>query len=102
MSTTPLSGETTTTCNTPEEAKVRLQTAERITQVAAAGPAAIERRLLDLEREWSVERFLKIVAALGTLAGLGLAILVSPWWFLLPVLLDALLLQYGLGNRCWL
>jgi hypothetical protein len=100
MTTTLPTGATTPACSCKEEAKARLQTAERITEVAAGGPPAIERRLLELEHEWSVERFLKITAALGTLVGLALAILVSPWWFLLPVLLDVLLLQYGLVKRC--
>src|SRR5437764_13734497 len=100
MTTTLPGGGPTPASGCPEEEKFRRQTAERITRVAAAGPAAIERRLVELDREWSIERSLKIVAALGTLAGLALAVLVSPWWFLLPVLLDALLLQYGLGNRC--
>ena len=35
--------------------QIRRQTEENVARYAAAGPAAVERRLADLDREWDIE-----------------------------------------------
>ena len=43
--------------------RIRRRTEQKIVQVIAAGPAAIERRLKELDREWDIERTLEANAA---------------------------------------
>ena len=43
---------------------IRRQTEENVTRIAAAGPAAIDRRLAELD-QWDIERTLEANAASG-------------------------------------
>lgn len=73
--------------NTSPELKqqIRAETEARVRAVARSGPAAIERRLHQLDREWDVERVLETEAGLTILAGLALGAAVDRRFYYLPV-----------------
>src|SRR5690349_20723214 len=50
--------------NTSDEinAWIRRQTVENLRRVAAGGPAAIQRRLHELDEEWDIERYVETMA----------------------------------------
>ncbi len=79
---------------------IHRQTQESVRRCAAAGPAAIERRLAELDREWDVERCLETMAPSLTLAGLLLGATVSRKWLLLPALVQGFFLQHALQGWC--
>jgi hypothetical protein len=66
----------------------------RLERLIDAGPWAINRRLDELDREWSVGRVTKVSAAVLIGLGLVLALTVSPWWAILSGLTCLGLLQY--------
>lgn len=66
----------------------------RLKHLVDAGPCAIDTRLRQLDREWSVGRATKISAAVLIAIGLGLALWVNPWWAVLSGLTCLALLQY--------
>jgi hypothetical protein len=102
MSTQHASQSQAETCPKGLSEKDTRRIEERLAWIAFEGPAAIERRLAELDREWSAGRAAKVVVGGGTLGGLAAALLVSLWWLALPVLLGLILLQYLVGRECWL
>jgi hypothetical protein len=56
----------------PINQQIRRQTEKNIARYASAGPAPIERRLEELDREWDIERTLEANAATALLVGVGL------------------------------
>jgi hypothetical protein len=66
--------------------------------VVYAGPEAIERRLEELDREWTIGRIVKVSCGVAIFVGFGLAMFVNPWWFALPAVVGLLLLQYGVSR----
>jgi len=79
---------------------IRRQTEDNVARVAAAGPQAIERRLVELEREWDIERTLEANAASVALLGVGLGVFVDRRFLLLPALVGGFLLQHALQGWC--
>lgn len=71
----------------------------RIARLAEQGPDAVNRRLSELNREWTVGRWVKAVCGLTLIAGLALALTVSPWWLLLVGVGGATLMQYLFFKR---
>lgn len=67
---------------------------------AAAGPAAIECRLKELDQEWDIERVLEANAASISLIGIGLGALYHRRWFLLPAAVAGFLLQHAIQGWC--
>ncbi|WP_342347875.1 hypothetical protein [uncultured Nitrospira sp.] len=67
---------------------------------AAAGPAAIECRLKELDQEWDIERVLEANAASISLLGIGLGALYHRRWFLLPAAVAGFLLQHAIQGWC--
>jgi hypothetical protein len=88
--------------NTSDESNTRIEreTAENIARVAAGGPAAITRRLRELDEEWDIERTLEANAATISLVTLALGWFVNRRWFLFPVVVAAFLLQHALQGWC--
>lgn len=88
--------------NTSQEINTRidLDTALNVERIADQGPAAIESRLAELDREWDIERTLEANAAALTLASLGLGFSVDRRWLALPVVVAAFLLQHALQGWC--
>jgi hypothetical protein len=80
--------------------QIRRQTAANVARYARAGPAAIQRRLDELDREWDVERCVEAMAPTFTLIGLGLGLTVSRKWFLLPIAVQTFFLQHALQGWC--
>lgn len=72
---------------------------DRIASYAEAGVDSINRRLVELDREWTAGRAMK--ASLGVVIVLGfiLAAWHDPLWLLLPAVAGALLLQYLFFRR---
>jgi hypothetical protein len=80
--------------------RVRHDTERSIAQTVAAGPRAIEARLMELDREWDVERSLEALASSFTIAGIGLAVTVDRKWLIFPSVVAAFLLQHALQGWC--
>jgi hypothetical protein len=80
--------------------RIRRETEERVGRLAREGPAAIDRRLAELAREWDIERTLMANAATVALIGLALGALTTPWLYLLPALVAAFLLQHAIQGWC--
>ncbi|MFO0822039.1 MAG: hypothetical protein U0792_02795 [Gemmataceae bacterium] len=83
-------------CLAPEELQ------QRIAALADAGPAAIEARLCELEREWTAGRVTKAVIGVLIVAGIALAALANRWWLLPTGIAGSLLLQYLVTRHSWL
>jgi hypothetical protein len=80
----------TVPCPPPEEGTLEM----RLACLADAGPQAITDRLNELEREWSAGRVTKAALGLMIIAGLVPAVVLSPWWLVLPALGGLFLAQY--------
>lgn len=80
--------------------QIRLQTEENVTRIAEAGPAAIDRRLEELDHEWDIERTLEANAASAVLMGLTLGATVDRKWFIFPAVVAGFLLQHAVQGWC--
>jgi hypothetical protein len=80
--------------------RIRAQTEASGAACARGGPAAIEQRLFELDREWDVERCLETGAASLSLLGVALGSTLSRKWFLLPAAVAATLLQHTMQGWC--
>jgi hypothetical protein len=79
---------------------IRDETERRIEQAKRLGPAAIERRLAELNAEWDIERTLEANAATASLIGVTLGATVDRRWFALPAVVGAFLLQHAVQGWC--
>ncbi len=79
---------------------IRQQTEENIARYRNAGPAAIDRRLQELDAEWDIERTLEANAATASLIGLTLGATVDRRWYLFPAVVAGFLLQHALQGWC--
>jgi len=88
--------------HTPEpiNEEIRHQIEANVACFAAGGPAAIDRRLEELDREWDIERTLEANAATVALIGLGLGAFVDRRLFILPALVAGFLLQHAIQGWC--
>ncbi len=82
------------------ELSVCAGTQENIRRVAAAGSGAIMLRLQELEDETPIESILEITAASLSLITLVLGMTLDSRWFVLPVVISAMLLQQMLQGWC--
>jgi hypothetical protein len=80
--------------------EIRRRTEEDVARYVAAGPAAIDRRLDELDREWDVERYVETMAPTFTLLGMTLGLTVNRKWFVVPFVVQAFLLQHALQGWC--
>ena len=60
----------------------------------------IERRLLELDQEWDIERAIEANASTLALVGLGLGATVDKRFFVLPAVIATFLLQHALQGWC--
>jgi hypothetical protein len=79
---------------------IRRQTERNVARCAAAGPAAIARRLDELDREWDIERTLEANAAVASLLGSALGFGVNRRFLALPVVVAGFLLQHAVQGWC--
>jgi len=75
---------------------------QRLACLADAGPAAIDDRLAELDRERSAGRMAKGTLGVVTLVGCVLAAVHSLWWLVLPGIACLFLLQYMFTRRALL
>jgi hypothetical protein len=80
--------------------RIRLQTEANVQRYVAAGPAAIERRLEELDHEWDIERYVETMAPTFTLIGTAMGLTVSRKWFLVPFFVQGFFLQHALQGWC--
>lgn len=87
--------------HTSRESNVRIKEniADRL-EYYAEHPNEIEQRLLELDREWDIERTLETNAATLSLLGLTLGFAHHRRWFLLPLAVQTFLLQHALQGWC--
>ena len=76
------------------------QTKKRVARYADASPAAIERRLKELDQEWDIERTLEANAASACMAGVALGALVDRRFFFFPAVIGGFLLQHAIQGWC--
>lgn len=75
---------------------------DRLAEIVAEGPAAIDRRLCQLEREWTSGRLVKATAAGLLILSLALTAAFSPWWLILTGVATLVLTQYWFFKGSWL
>jgi len=63
-------------------------------------PDLIRQRLITLEREWDIERYLETNASIFILIGLILSVTVSIYWLFLIVIIPLFLLQHAIQGWC--
>src|SRR5262245_30373435 len=81
-------------------AQIWHRTERRMRQTAAAGRAAIERRMRELDQEWDIERYVETMAPSFTLLGLTLGLTTNRRWLLLPFVVQSFFLQHALQGWC--
>lgn len=80
--------------------RIRRETEERVERIASAGRAAIDRRLVELDHEWDIERTLEANAATLAAAGAALALLSDRRFALVPLVVGSFLLQHAVQGWC--
>ncbi|NNJ27360.1 DUF2892 domain-containing protein [Alienimonas chondri] len=81
-------------------ARITREAGDRVARLALAGPAAIDRRLAELDAEWDTERTLEANASTLALAGIVLGATVDKKWLFLPGAVAAFLLQHAVQGWC--
>jgi hypothetical protein len=81
-------------------ARIREQTRANVARYSAAGPAALDRRLRELDEEWDIERTLEANAATLTAVGSALALFVDRRFAILPLAVGSFLLQHAVQGWC--
>lgn len=79
---------------------IHAETLARVILLAQQGPAAIQRRLDALDKEWDVERCLETGAASLILTGTALAAGGDRRWLFLPAGVAGFLLQHAIQGWC--
>lgn len=97
---TPTATRVSSNTDPAVNAMIREQTERRMRRVAAAGRAAIERRLQELDEEWDTERWVETLAPSLSLAGLALGITKDRRWLALPIIVQSFFLQHALQGWC--
>ena len=81
-----------------EEQEQRLE--ESIRLYYGQPDAVITDRLRELDREWSMERWIETNASTLALTGIVLGLTVDRKWFALPLVVTAFLLQHAIQGWC--
>jgi hypothetical protein len=82
------------------QARIDQSTRRGVQSAARGGPAVLDRKLDDLDREWDVERMIEANASSLALGGTLLGFFLSRWFLLLPAAVTAFLLQHALQGWC--
>jgi hypothetical protein len=88
--------------HTPHHINARIdrEIAGRLRYFAAKSDAEITGRILELNREWDVERALEANAALLGMTGLALGVFRDRHWLIPPALVLPFLLQHAVQGWC--
>jgi len=71
----------------------------RLARLAGVGPAAIQARIEELDREWSAGRIAKAILSIAILVGTILTVAISWWWVFVPAIAGLFLLQYLFAQK---
>lgn len=94
---------TCTTAHTGKQSCIALENLQqRVACLADAGPAAIDARLAELDREWTAGRITKGMSGVLLVVGFVLAAFAHPLWLLMPAFGGVFLLQYLFTPTSWL
>jgi hypothetical protein len=80
--------------------RIQARTLHDVSRFVGADPVFIDERIVELQREWDIERTLEANAASVSLIGLGLGFFVDRRFLLLPAAVAAFLLQHALQGWC--
>jgi hypothetical protein len=80
--------------------RIDLESEWSVRSVAAAGPAAIQARLEELDREWDIERYLAANASTLAFSGVLLGAFHKRAWLLLPAVVTIFLFQHAVQGWC--
>ena len=80
--------------------RIRRDTERSVARVAEAGPLAIGRRLAELDREWTIERYLQLIPSTLTLAGVGMGAARGRRWLIFPAVIAGFLLEHAIQGWC--
>jgi hypothetical protein len=88
--------------HTPERAlrKIDEQIENSVRFYATQPPAAISRRIWQLDREWSMERWLETNASALAFTGTLLGLTVNRRWLALPLIVTGFLFQHAVQGWC--
>lgn len=88
--------------HTSPRSRKRIEKATRLSVQARAGGGreAINERLRELDREWDIERVIETNSSSIALGGTLLGLLVSRWFFALPLAVTSFLLQHAIQGWC--
>jgi hypothetical protein len=75
--------------------QIRRQTQSNVERYSSLGLDAIGDRLVELDNEWDIERYLETAAPTISLIGLGMGLLVNPKWLLVPIVVQSFFLLHG-------
>lgn len=83
-----------------KNAEIDWQIDENIRYYSRQGTEAIKARIVELDKEWDIERTLELNAAVIAFAGVVLAATVNKKWLLLPGIITTFLAQHALQGWC--
>lgn len=75
-------------------------TRDRLFRYAAASEREIDERLVALDREWNIERYLEVIAPALSLSGIALSVIQGRRWLLVPGLVLGFLVQHAISGWC--
>jgi hypothetical protein len=79
---------------------IERQAARRLVRAAGQSPAALTRRINELEDEWDVERWLEMNASALAFTGVVLGIFVNKKFFAIPCIVLPFLFQHAVQGWC--
>lgn len=80
--------------------RIDLKTNDNIRAYTNRDSGAIRARIMELNKEWDIERALEITSGLNVLIGLTLGLTVNKKWLLLSAISSAFLVQHALQGWC--
>ena len=80
--------------------QIRDETSERLAKFENANPHDLTYRLVELDREWDVERVIEFAFSGAVLGGIALSKLSNKKWILFPCLAGGFMMQQILAGWC--
>lgn len=80
--------------------KIDDKTEKNIREYAHKGKAKISERLMQLDKEWDIERVLQLNASVLALTGVGLALKVNKRWLWLTAVVSTFLAHHSIQGWC--
>ncbi len=80
--------------------QIRDETSERLAKFENANPHDLTYRLVELDREWDVERVMEFAFSGAVLGGIALSKLSNKKWILFPCLAGGFMMQQILAGWC--